>query len=123
MYYYCVYYDFYETDVIRSLNVRSRIWMAQHHHKKQAIFVSVFFLFLLDQLLNCHLNFLNMEKATFEMSREGKLLISGFLEDKENCKKIFLCTSWIFLSGKPKINLLNMVLIKTGRAKRSQFYN
>jgi hypothetical protein len=53
-----------------------------------------------------------MGKATFEMSREGKLLISGFLENKENCKKIFLCKSWIFLSGKTKVNLLNMVLIQ-----------
>ena len=27
-----------------------------------------------------------MEKATFEVSREGKLLISGFLEEKETVK-------------------------------------
>ena len=60
--------------------------MAQHHHKKQAIFVSVFFLFLLDQLLNCHLNFLNMEKVTFEMSKQGKLLIFWIFGRVGNCK-------------------------------------
>ena len=27
-----------------------------------------------------------MEKATFEMSKQGKLLISGFLEENKNLK-------------------------------------
>ena len=41
---------------------------------------------LLDQLLNCHLNFLNMEKVTFEMSKQGKLLIFWIFGRVGNCK-------------------------------------
>ena len=48
----------------QGLFVRSRIWMTQHYHKIQTMFISVFFLFLLDQLLNWHSNFLTMAKVS-----------------------------------------------------------